>query len=159
MSAARFRFPSTSTPTAGAVLSSALHRLLASARADELRRAAVSDRRVRPLPAPPGTDTGSTVTLRFAYPDDEVALWRLAVLDSSRPLIGPVLLAEVGGELRTALSLRDGRVIADPFRRTAGLIELLRARARQLEAPDMSARRGRRLLPEWIPFRHRPSPG
>lgn len=159
MNAARFPLPSTSTPMGGAVLSSVLQRLLAHARADELRRAAVSDRRVRPPAAPPGADIGSTVTLRFAFPDDEVALWRLAVLDSSRPLASPALLAEVGGELRAALSLRDGRVIADPFQRTTGLIELLRARAKQLEAPDLNARRRRRLLPERIPFRHRPSPG
>jgi hypothetical protein len=138
------------------MLSSALQRLLASARADELRRAAASDPRIRRPPTSPGPDAASTVTLRFAFPDDDVAVCRLAVLDSSQPPAGSVLLAEVGGELRAALSLHERRVIADPFRWTAGLIELLHARARQLETPPS---RVRRLRPERIPFRHGPSPG
>jgi hypothetical protein len=44
----------------------------------------------------------------------------------------PVLLGEVGGELRAALSLADGAVVADPFHHTVALVELLRARAKQL---------------------------
>lgn len=139
-----------------AVFSSALHMLLANARAEELRATAEAHRpRVAPDP-PPEADTRSTVTLRFAFPDDELALARLAVLDSSAALAGPVLLAEVGGELWAALSLKDGRVIADPFRRTTALVELLRARAAQLDAPPARARRWR---PGWIGLRHRASAG
>jgi hypothetical protein len=41
------------------------------------------------------------------------------------------LLAEVGGEVRAALSLQDGAVVADPFHPTAPLAELLRAYSRQ----------------------------
>jgi hypothetical protein len=72
------------------------------------------------------------VTLRFAFPDDESALTRLAALDSAEPLAQPVLLAEVGGELRAAVSLADGAAIADPFYFTLAVMELLRARAKQL---------------------------
>jgi hypothetical protein len=72
------------------------------------------------------------LTLRFAFPDDARALGRLAALDSAPTPLQPALVAEVEGELRAALSLADGHVVADPFRPTLALIELLRARARQL---------------------------
>jgi hypothetical protein len=81
------------------------------------------------------------VTLRYATPDDGAAIARLAALDSAEPPRGPLLLAEVEGELRAALSLRDGSAIADPFHRTAALLELLRARASQLGAAGVSSRR------------------
>jgi hypothetical protein len=73
------------------------------------------------------------VTLRLGSPADEASLARLAALDSSRPPEQPVLLAEVDGWVRAALSLSDGSVVADPFYRTAELVDLLRARVRQLE--------------------------
>jgi hypothetical protein len=43
-----------------------------------------------------------------------------------------VLVAEADGQLRAALSLRDGATIADPFHPTAATAELLTARAAQL---------------------------
>jgi hypothetical protein len=85
----------------------------------------------------------SQVTLRFAFPDDVESLARLAALDSADPPVGTVLLAEVEGELHAALSLADGRVVADPFQPTAELLELLRARARQLSRAGASPRRRR----------------
>ena len=57
------------------------------------------------------------------------ALERLAGLDS-RPLPpGPHLVAERDGRTDAALSLSTGELIADPFRRTAELRELLRCHA------------------------------
>ena len=44
------------------------------------------------------------------------------------------LLAYVGDELRAALGLRDGQVVADPFHRTADIVEMLRVEARFEEA-------------------------
>ncbi len=73
------------------------------------------------------------ITLRFGFPDDERALAELAALDSSEPPPHPLLVAEVGDELRAALSLRTGASIADPFHPTEPLLELLRARSRQLK--------------------------
>jgi hypothetical protein len=78
-------------------------------------------------------DFAATVTLRFAVFDDAPDLLRLAQLDSAEPLREPILVAEVSGRLTAALSLADGRVIADPFVPCAGTIELLRARARQVQ--------------------------
>jgi hypothetical protein len=76
------------------------------------------------------------VTIRHAFPDDALALRRLAALDSRQPPSDPMVIAEADGELRAALSLRDGGVIADPFHRTEALVDLLRARAAQLIAAD-----------------------
>jgi hypothetical protein len=69
------------------------------------------------------------VTLRLAAPDDTPELYRLGELDS-RPLPpGPHLIAEREGRIDAALSLSTGESIADPFRRTAELRELLLAHA------------------------------
>src|SRR5207248_246491 len=58
----------------------------------------------------------SEITIRPAYADDHEALTRLAALDSARHAPpSPLVIAEVGGELRAALSLHDGSSIADPF--------------------------------------------
>jgi hypothetical protein len=72
------------------------------------------------------------VTIRYAADDDAAALARLATLDSARVPFGPLLLAEVGGELWAAVAIRDRAAIADPFRPSGPVVELLRARARQL---------------------------
>jgi hypothetical protein len=85
------------------------------------------------------------VTLRYAFPDDQPALWRLAALDSSEPPAEPVLLAEVDGVPWAALSLADGSVVADPFHHTLHLVALLRARAEQLTESGSRRRLGRRL--------------
>jgi len=74
----------------------------------------------------------SSLTLRFATPDDAEAIDQLAQLDSRRAPRGPVLVAEVGGELWAALSLDDQHAVADPFRPTGELVALLAARSGQL---------------------------
>jgi hypothetical protein len=74
--------------------------------------------------------TQEEITIRPAYGDDELALARLAALDSADHVPpAPLLVAEVGSQLRVALSIRDGSAIADPFFRTRHLIKLLRAHA------------------------------
>jgi hypothetical protein len=74
------------------------------------------------------------ITIRLAYADDELALIRLAALDSA-PIVPPtpLLLAEIDGEARAALSLHDGSSIADPFTYTAEIVELLQRRAAHLQ--------------------------
>lgn len=81
------------------------------------------------------------VTLRYAFPDDTPVLLRLAALDSHAALNGPVLLAEMEGELLAAIAIDNGATIADPFRATADLVELLRRRVAQLSAEPPSPRR------------------
>jgi hypothetical protein len=70
-----------------------------------------------------------TVIIRVAGASDEAALARLAALDAARPLHGGILVAESGGVVLAALSLDDGRAVADPFLPTAGHVALLRTRA------------------------------
>ena len=78
-------------------------------------------------------DDGIGFTIRFAYPDDEPALRRLAALDSQPLPEAPLLVAEVGGELWAAVTIGgEPRAIADPFRHTAALVALLRERADHL---------------------------
>jgi hypothetical protein len=85
----------------------------------------------------------SSITIRQAYADDDLSLTRLAALDSVDIVpAAPRLVAEVDGRLVAALSLTDGSSIADPFTRTADVLELLRKAA----APSQ-VRRGRRGLP------------
>ena len=79
--------------------------------------------------------------LRLATPADQSSLERLAELDSAKPPAQPILLAEVDGVLLGALGLTDGSAIADPFRHTADLVALLRARARQLDGTGLRNRR------------------
>ncbi len=88
------------------------------------------------------------ITLRYGFPDDSAAVARLAALDSAEVPAAPLLVAEVCGELRAAVSLGDGRVIADPFHPTLALVALLRERGRQLTA--IQAERRWRTL-RWIP--------
>lgn len=75
--------------------------------------------------------------LRRARPDDAGALRRLAALDSQPPPLPDAahLLALSGGELVAAVSLDGAWQAADPFRRSAAALELLRARRDQLCGP------------------------
>jgi hypothetical protein len=84
--------------------------------------------------------------IRQATAQDADALVRLATLDSQAPLAGPALIGEVDSTPVAAVSLTSGRAIADPFRPTAGLVEVLRARAARLHGePAATAPRLRRL--------------
>ena len=74
----------------------------------------------------------SHMTIRTAEPQDYARLSNLASLDSARPLHGQALVAEVDGDAVAALEVDSGRAVADPFRRTASIVDLLRLRARQI---------------------------
>jgi hypothetical protein len=82
----------------------------------------------------------SKVVIRHATAGDRTRLRRLAQLDSAQPLEGDTLVGEVHGQLVAALSLADGRSIADPFMLAQPILELMVLRARQLR-PE--ARAGR----------------
>jgi hypothetical protein len=83
-----------------------------------------------PLPVT-GTSVDGSVTLRPGRAEDRVPLAQLAALDGREDPSGPVLVAEVGGQLRAALSLKDGAILADPFHPTAALEALLRVYSSQ----------------------------
>jgi hypothetical protein len=67
-------------------------------------------------------------TIRYATLHDVPALRRLVELDGGRLFCGPALIAEIGGVAAAALSLADGRVIADPAQPTTVPRRLLRTR-------------------------------
>ncbi|MQA74764.1 MAG: hypothetical protein GEU88_10570 [Solirubrobacterales bacterium] len=72
------------------------------------------------------------LTIREAAVEDRDAVLRLAQRDSATVPAGRLLVGEVDGELRAAVALAGGEAIADPFRPTAELVALLRARAAQI---------------------------
>jgi hypothetical protein len=93
-------------------------------------------------PDAPMTTLTAPITIRLATDDDTVRLTRLAVLDSAEDAPpGRVLVAEVDGELRAALSLADGSAIADPFHPTLAILELLRTHAQATEGRAAGTRR------------------
>jgi hypothetical protein len=98
---------------------------------------------------PKGTHmTDRTLTIRRADTSDAGALVRLAALDSASPPAGDALLAEVGGELWAAVEVDSGAAIADPFRPSGELVDLLRLQV-SLEAG--SERAERRSLSRLLP--------
>jgi hypothetical protein len=105
-----------------------LAEIVATEHRADLRRAADRSRTAAAAEVPDTT----RVELRHARRDDAYIVQRLAVLDEARPLDGRVLLATVNGLAVAALSLDDGRVVADPFVATAEARSLLRLRAAQL---------------------------
>src|SRR5262245_54003468 len=89
-----------------------------------------------------------TVTIRLSTSHDRDAILILAELAGGKVPSGKTLLAIVNGELRAALPLEGGEALADPFRATAELVELLYVRNGLLHGRDR-ARRARLLSRLW----------
>jgi hypothetical protein len=91
-----------------------------------------------------------TIALRPARPDDAAAVARLAALDAAPAPRTPALIGLLDGAPAAALSLADGRVVADPFLPTADVVALLRHRAAGHTGPaPMRLRKAVRLRPRW----------
>jgi hypothetical protein len=73
-----------------------------------------------------------TVVIRATRCSDGVQLRRLAQLDSARVPAGELLVAESDGAVVAAHAPASGATIADPFRRTADVVELLVMRGAML---------------------------
>jgi hypothetical protein len=100
--------------------------------------------RRRPLPS--ALDAEHELLIRLSDPDDGAVLARLAALDSQAPLQDGALIAKVDGVAVAALSLRDGRLTADPFAHTAAVGDLLRLRAASIAASKRTPTPFGRLL-------------
>lgn len=87
-----------------------------------------------------------SLTIRRADAGDALALGRLAQLDSGLYSGTPALIAEAGGHIIAALPLDGSRPFADPFRRTAQAVAMLKLRRDQLGNPGAlrAVRRRRR---------------
>ena len=121
-----------------------LNSAVAKAHVADLHRAAQPRHLIRSLPQPSAADAASSPALEFrqAGVDDGRTLEDLAALDEAPVLTGVVLLVLIDGEAVAALSLLDGRVVANPFRRTEAAVALLR-----LRAEHVSGARARRRWP------------
>jgi hypothetical protein len=86
------------------------------------------------------------ITIRLSRPTDTDELGRVAQRDS-RPLPdGELLIAAAEGEIRAAISVSAGEVIADPFHRTEDLLRMLVVRREQMQGAVSKPRRGLRRL-------------
>ena len=97
----------------------------------------------------------ATVTIRPAGERDRAAIAAIAELDSARPPAEPLLVALLDEELLAAISLADATVVANPFRPTLAVVELLVARERQLRTGGVRrwalSRRSLRRLRAFAP--------
>jgi hypothetical protein len=82
----------------------------------------------------------SDITIRTSRSADAPELERLAALDSQRLPAGELLVAEVGDEIVAAYAPETSRSIADPFRRTADLVDMLKLRAAATPAKPRRSR-------------------
>jgi hypothetical protein len=116
-------------------------------------RAARDARDAAPAPAMAAAPS-ERIVLRRAMPQDSAALVRLAQLDGAPRPSDAMLVAELDDQIVAAVPFDGGRAIADPFRPTADLVELLRTRTQLLAAAAAApARAGRlqRLRPHLRP--------
>jgi hypothetical protein len=84
--------------------------------------------------------------IRYATADDADALSRLAEQGSQRPLGGRVLIGQIDGTPAAALSLSDGRVLADPSHHSDRVVAALRIRAGAIRAYEATPSLRERLL-------------
>ncbi len=98
----------------------------------DLRRAA----RARVTASPSVVAELAPIELRLAHGAEAHVITRLAELDDAAELEGPVLLALIDGRAQAGLSLRDGRVVANPFVSTKEAVDLLRLRAARLTSAE-----------------------
>jgi hypothetical protein len=87
------------------------------------------------------TPEGQSITIRRANDVDQDVLERLAALDSARMLSGEVLIGEVDDEPYAAIEIATGATVADPFRATARVVDLLCLRATMLREQPTWPRR------------------
>jgi hypothetical protein len=83
-------------------------------------------------------------SIRPATDADAYVLRKLAELDSQEPVSRPALIGEIEGRPAAAMSLSDGRIVADPFQHTAQLTGLLTMRFRAMRAFDRAGYERRR---------------
>jgi hypothetical protein len=69
---------------------------------------------------------GNAFTIRGSADSDDATLEWLAALAGEPALRRPALIGDVDGMPAAAISLLDGRAVADPFRPAAGLVAHLR---------------------------------
>jgi hypothetical protein len=103
-------------------------------------------------PEEPTMQTVESIAIRRATQSDRPVVERLATLDSApAPSSGEVLIAYVGDEPQAAVDVATGAAVADPFRPTAHVVELLKVRAATMR--DRPSSYGRTGLRERLAYR------
>ena len=122
---------------------------VAAAQLADRHAAAATFRTAHAAPvAPAALASRERLVLRRSASWDTDALTRLAKLDSAPRPTSPMLVAELDGEIVAAVPFDGGRAIANPFRPTAAIVELLHARTRLLGgAPTGRLQRLRPRMP------------
>lgn len=87
------------------------------------------------------------ILIRSARSDDLGEITRVTGRDTGTLPAEPLLVAEVDGNIRAAVSMTDGEVVADPFHRTAELVAMLKIRASTTSVPRQPRARSRRRVP------------
>jgi len=123
-----------------------LNALAAAEHAADLRRAAGRPSVPRRAFRRAISESSVSISLRAAEAGDEQTLRVLAELDEEPELRGDTMLALLDGEAVAAISLDDGRVVANPFVATRDAVALLRLRARDVRS--LAAKRPHR---RWRP--------
>ena len=90
-------------------------------------------------------------TIRPAQKSDEPTLVWLAALGSGPAVVRPALIGDIDGVPAAAISLTDGRVVADPFRPTSALCAELRLHRSGWRAPA-GRDATRKLVRALVPF-------
>ena len=78
--------------------------------------------------------SANSYVIREARTGDASSVARLAQLDGQPPLSGRVLIGEIDGIPAAAVSLDDGRLVADPCQSTDRLAPLLCMSCRSMRA-------------------------
>ena len=85
---------------------------------------------------------GHSLILRPSHSGDEAAIARLVELEEASGLVGDTLVAELDGTIVAALSVDDDQAVADIFRPTAVIVQMLRHwRAELIQAGPGPVRR------------------
>jgi predicted amidohydrolase len=80
--------------------------------------------------------------MRLAHPSDAASISRLIEMEEAQPFSGDSLVAEQDGTIIAAVSLADGRAVADLFQATAGIVRTLRQWRAELVEPRRAAHVG-----------------
>jgi hypothetical protein len=111
----------------------------------EARRKGARSRQLREATegvAPGRSAASADIAIHEARAADMPALMLLAELDSRKAPTGRVLIARADGQIRAAIGVDDGKLIADPFVATRPIEDLLRLRVRQIHEWRARGRRG-----------------
>jgi hypothetical protein len=113
-------------------MNSALNRHLATTILDDRIHAAERDRLASAAQAEEEHDLYASVTVRLSRASDQDAIRRLEQLEGRCLPDEPALVAEAEGRVLAVRSVGKRETLADPFRPTAQLVELLDLRSVQL---------------------------